>query len=169
MNFQEIKALLIDKFGEAVIVKENMDLFQPQLTVKKEMIADVCQELYSNEKTYFDFLACLTGIDNGVSSGTMHVIYNLYSIPYEHHLTLCIEFSRNEGKTDIASLPKVPTVSRIWRTADWHERETFDLLGIVFEGHPDLRRILLPADWEGFPLRKDYKQQDYYHGIKVEY
>jgi NADH-quinone oxidoreductase subunit C len=169
MTFQEIKALLNGKFGEEVIVKENTDTLQPQLTVKKEWIAKVCQELYSNEKTYFDFLACLTGIDNGPSAGTMEVIYHLHSIPYEHHLTLRIEFSRNDGKTDLASLPKVPTVSKVWRTADWHERETFDLLGIVFEGHPDLRRILLPADWEGFPLRKDYKHQDYYHGIRVEY
>jgi NADH-quinone oxidoreductase subunit C len=169
MTFQEIKELLITKFGEAVVLKENTELLQPQLTVKKELIRDVCQELYSNDKTYFDFLACITGIDNGPASGTMEVIYNLYSIPYEHQLTLRVEFSRNEGKTDLPSLPRIPTVSNIWRTADWHERETFDLLGILFDGHPDLRRILLPADWEGFPLRKDYKHQDYYHGIKVEY
>jgi NADH-quinone oxidoreductase subunit C len=169
MTFQEIKELLVNKFGEAVVVKESPELLQPQLTVKREMITEVCQELYSNEKTYFDFLACITGIDNGPASGTMEVIYNLHSIPFEHHLTLRIEFSRNEGKTDLSSLPRVPSVSKIWKSADWHEREAFDLLGIVFEGHQDLRRILLPADWEGFPLRKDYKHQDYYHGIKVEY
>jgi NADH-quinone oxidoreductase subunit C len=169
MSFQEIKELLVKKFGESVIVKENADAIQPHLTVKKEWIAEICQELYSNEKTYFDFLACITGIDNGPASNTMEVLYHLHSIPYELHLTLRVELSRNEGKIDFSSLPSVPTVSKVWRTADWHERETFDLLGIIFEGHPDLRRILLPADWEGFPLRKDYKQQEYYHGIKVKY
>jgi NADH-quinone oxidoreductase subunit C len=91
----------------------------------------------------------------------MDVIYNLYSIPFNRHLTLKITVSRDS--------PQVSSVAGIWRTADWHEREAFDLFGIRFEGHPDLRRILMPADWEGHPLRKDYKHQDYYRDIKVDY
>jgi NADH-quinone oxidoreductase subunit C len=67
------------------------------------------------------------------------------------------------------AIPQIPTVSSIWKTADWHEREAFDLMGIEFVGHPDLRRILLPEDWVGHPLRKDYQVQDYYHGIQVKY
>ncbi|MYF99827.1 NADH-quinone oxidoreductase subunit C, partial [Candidatus Poribacteria bacterium] len=63
----------------------------------------------------------------------------------------------------------IPTVSHIWKTADWHERETYDLYGILFEGHTDLRRILLPDDWEGFPLRKDYQEPDFYRGMRVPY
>jgi NADH-quinone oxidoreductase subunit C len=63
----------------------------------------------------------------------------------------------------------IPSVSRIWRTADWHEREGYDMFGILFDGHPDMRRILLPTDWEGHPLRKDYKTPDYYNGMKVPY
>ena len=63
----------------------------------------------------------------------------------------------------------VPTLTSLWRTADWHEREAFDLFGIQFENHPDLRRILLPQDWEGHPMQKDYKEQKYYHGITVKY
>jgi NADH-quinone oxidoreductase subunit C len=65
--------------------------------------------------------------------------------------------------------PRIASVSRVWRTADWHEREGYDMFGIVFEGHHDLRRILLPDDWEGHPLRKDYKVPDYYNGMKVPY
>jgi NADH-quinone oxidoreductase subunit C len=126
----------------------------------------ICKELYENEQTYFDFLACITAIDNGPDKGTMEVIYNLYSIPYNIPLMLKAEIIRNKPGEP---LPQIPTVSHIWRTADWHEREAFDLMGIYFTNHPDLRRILLAADWEGHPLRKDYQLQETYHGIKVAY
>jgi len=166
MTVAEIKNLLVEKFGSEVIVREITEGLQPQLQVKTEWIAKACKELLENPTTYFDFLSCITGIDNGAQAGTMQVVYNLYSIPYNYHLTLKVEFARNkEGE----ALPVVPSISSVWKTADWHERETYDFFGIVFEGHPDLRRILLPADWKGYPLRKDYKEQDYYHGIKVEY
>ncbi len=166
MSLSDVKSILIDKFGAEVVVKEIAEGLQPQLIIKTEWIAKVCRELLENPATYFDFLSCLTGIDNGAQVGTMQVVYNLYSIPFNQHLTLKIEFARNKEGED---LPIVPSVTPVWKTANWHERETYDFFGIVFEGHPDLRRILLPADWKGFPLRKDYQQQDYYHGIKVEY
>jgi len=166
MSLNDIKNLLAEKFGGEVVVKEIADGLQPQLVIKTELIANVCRELLENPATYFDFLSCVTGIDNGPQAGTMQVAYNLYSIPYNQHLTLKVEFARN--KEDEA-LPVVPSVTTVWKTANWHERETYDFFGIVFEGHPDLRRILLPGDWQGYPLRKDYQQQDYYHGIKVEY
>ena len=92
--------------------------------------------------------------------------FGLYSIPYEHHLTLKIRFPRLGPNGE---LPEVPTVSTIWRTADWHEREAYDLMGIRFTGHPDLRRLFLPEDWQGHPLRKEYNEQEEYHGVKVRY
>jgi NADH-quinone oxidoreductase subunit C len=166
MTAKEIKEILVNKLGIEAIVKENFELAQPQLTIRKDLINDACFELYSNEKTYFDFLSCLSGIDNGPVSGTMEIIYHLYSIPFNHHIVLKADLVRNKQEEP---LPVIQSVSNIWRSANWHEREIFDMYGIIFEGHPDLRRILLPADWEGYPLRKDYEQQKYYHGIKVEY
>jgi NADH-quinone oxidoreductase subunit C len=106
-------------------------------------------------------LSCLTGIDNGPEAATMEVVYNLYSIPFDHHLMIKVILPREN--------PEIDSVIRIWKTADWHEREIFDMYGIKFISHPDLRRILMPADWQGYPLRKDYKQQEYYRDIKLDY
>lgn len=157
------------KFGPGVVLKEDSTQIQPQLTVPKEQLSAICRELHTNPQTYFDFLSCITGVDNGPGKGTMEVIYHLYSIPFNHHIILRIELPRPAEASEISSLPVAPSVTDIWKTADWHEREIFDMFGINFEDHPDLRRILLPKDWEGYPLRKDYKTQDYYHGIKVIY
>lgn len=161
MQFLEIKLRLIEKFGEGVILAENSAYEQPQLTIASEKILEVCFFLRDTDQLYFDYMTCLSGIDNGVEKKTMEVIYHLYSIPYNHSLVLKVELEREN--------PELPTVSIVWRTADWHEREAYDMFGIKFANHPDPRRILLPADWEGFPLRKDYQEQEYYHGIKVKY
>ncbi|MFD2246940.1 NADH-quinone oxidoreductase subunit C [Pontibacter ruber] len=167
MTFEELRSIIADKFGAEVILDTKADKLQPYLVLQTERLAEVCLELHDNQQTYFDFLSCLTGIDNGPEAGTMEVVYNLYSIPYNHSLVLKVIVPRNS--TPEEPMPQVPTVSHIWRTADWHEREIFDLVGIYFKDHPDMRRILCSADWEGHPLRKDYKLQDYYHGIKVPY
>lgn len=121
----------------------------------------VARELYHNPETYFDQLSCVTGIDNGPDLKTMEVIYHLYSIPFNRSLALKVILPRDN--------PRVPSLTSVWKTANWLERETYDMFGIVFEGHPDLRRILMPADWEGFPLRKDYKEQDTYRDVQVKY
>lgn len=162
MSTEKFKNILVEKFGEGIILQAD----QQSITVPTEKIAEVCQLMLEHEDCYFDMLSCLTGLDNGVEKATMEVIYNLYSIPYEHKLMLKVVFPRSEKGE---ALPEVPTVSTIWKTADWHEREAFDLVGINFVGHSDLRRILLPEDWDGHPLRKDYQAQEYYHGIQVKY
>jgi NADH-quinone oxidoreductase subunit C len=110
---------------------------------------------------YFDMLSCVTGIDNGVAANSMEIVYNLYSIPFNHHVAINVLLPRENAE--------IESVSAIWKTANWHEREIFDMYGIKFRNHNDLRRILMPADWEGHPLRKDYKHQEYYRDIKVEY
>ncbi|WKN32683.1 NADH-quinone oxidoreductase subunit C [Porifericola rhodea] len=166
MSLDEIKEILINKFGEDILLESEVESTPPMLTVAASRIAEVCMELHTNEHCYFDYLACLTGLDHGPEQAKMEVVYHLYSIPYNFQLALNIVFPRTAEDTELF---EVPTVSHIWRTADWHEREAYDLVGIHFSGHPDPRRILLPADWEGHPLQKDYKEQDYYHGIKVIY
>jgi NADH-quinone oxidoreductase subunit C len=168
MTYPELRALLTDHFGPEIILLADDNPLMPRLTVPAARIAEVCRFLRDDERTYFDQLSCLTALDNGPALGTLELVYNLYSIPYEHALCLRLEVPRNASVPGEA-LPEVPTVSTVWRTADWHEREAFDLMGIRFTGHPDLRRILLPTDWEGYPLRKDYTEQARYHGIAVRY
>ncbi|MEN0016535.1 MAG: NADH-quinone oxidoreductase subunit C [Bacteroidota bacterium] len=151
---------LEEALGPAVIVGQDVQASPPAIQVLAERIAEVCQVLHAHETTYLDYLACITAIDNGPAAATMEVIYNLYSIPYDASLMIKVMIPRTEEP-----LPTVPTVSTIWQAARWHEREAYDLVGIQFAGHPDLRRILLPADWQGHPLRQDYQPPAQYHGI----
>jgi len=164
MDFSAIRTLLVKQFGEDAIIGENTKLLQPQLQILPEKIAEICSFLYENEHTYFDFLSCITALDAG--NNTLEVLYHLYSIPYNHSIVLKVVLPKNkEGEP----LPQIATISHIWAAANWHEREAFDLIGVCFIGHPDLRRILLPADWQGHPLRKDYQEPETYHTIKVKY
>jgi NADH-quinone oxidoreductase subunit C len=152
------------------IVKDSCQQTQPSVDLNatphavildKGDLLGVARNLQQNSATYFDMLSCITGIDNGTTAATMEVAYNLYSIPYNHHLMIRVILPREK--------PEIESVCHLWKTANWHEREIFDLYGIHFLHHPDLRRILLPADWEGHPMRKDYNHQEYYRDIKVEY
>lgn len=160
MQFEEVKSLIEGLHPEAVI-GEDLNATPKALIIHPDFIRSVCESLHSNSKTYFDSLSCLTGLDNGEEKNTVEAIYNLYSIPFDLHLMLRVELPREN--------PSIDSVTDIWKTADWHEREAYDLVGIHFENHPDLRRILLPSDWEGHPLRKDYVEQEKYHEVKVKY
>ena len=157
MELLQIKTLIEDNLGLSIELDEKSG----QMTVASPELLTVCDFLWRNSNTYFDSLSCITAIDLGPDTGQMEVIYTLYSIP--NHLTLHLRVILDRAK------PVISSVSSVWRTADWHEREAFDFFGIQFTNHPDLRRILLPEDWEGHPLRKDYVEQTKYHGIQVKY
>ena len=131
------------------------------LIIEANDLISVARELHQNSSTYFDMLSCVTGIDNGPDAQTMEVVYNLYSIPFHCSLMLKVVLPREK--------PQVESVSSIWKSANWLEREVYDMFGIQFKNHPDLRRILMPNDWEGFPLRKDYQHQERYRDIQVKY
>lgn len=122
------------------------------VTVPAEHIVDTCASLKANHG--FDLLADLCGADRGIEDDPrFEVNYHLFSTKHHQRLRLKVLLSADNAK--------VPTVTGIWKTSDWHERETYDLLGVIFEGHPDLRRILLPSDFDGHALRKDYPLRGY--------
>ena len=104
----------------------------------------------------FDFLQNLTAVD-WIKRDAMEVVYHLFSYPHRHTIAVKIDVPRGDAR--------VPSVAAVWPTADWMEREQFDLLGVVFEGHPDLRRLLMPDDWAGHPMRKDYHEPKAYRGM----
>jgi len=143
----DIVAKLKSKFGDQAL---EFGEFRDELTVTvpKEQIVGVCQFLKDDPDLRFDLLADLCGIDMNTSEKRFGVIYNLFSISKRQRVRLKT-FVEEES-------PKVPTVTGIWMTANWHERETYDMFGIVFEGHPDLRRMYMPEEFEHHPLRKDF-------------
>lgn len=124
--------------------------FRGELTVvvPKEKIVEVCRYLRDDEELRYDLLDDLCGIDMFTPENRFGVIYNIYSLSTKHRLRVKT-FTQDDE-------PKVPTVTTIWSTANWHERETYDMFGIEFVGHPDLRRMYLPDEFEHFPLRKDF-------------
>jgi NADH-quinone oxidoreductase subunit C len=130
-------------------------------SVNPQLILPVAQSLFSDPSTYFDQLSCVTGIDNGPEANTLEVVYHLYSIPHNLQLALRVVLPREN--------PVVESLCSVWKSANWLERETYDMVGIKFLNHPDLRRILMPADWDGFPLRKDYVESERYREVKIKY
>jgi NADH-quinone oxidoreductase subunit C len=165
MIFEEIKLLLVQKLGDNIVLGEELAGLQPALLIAPDSIVDVCRELRDHPQTYFDFLANLSGVDYGAESRRFGVVYHLTSIPYQS--TIVLKISKDNDR-DENQLPVFPSVTSVYGAANWHEREAYDMLGIFFEGHPDLRRILLPDDWEGYPLRKDYKNAKFYKGIRID-
>ncbi|MCB0489277.1 MAG: NADH-quinone oxidoreductase subunit C [Cyclobacteriaceae bacterium] len=143
MDNEGIKKFILDRVPEAECVEGSQFL---QVTIPSEKIFPLAGELKSNESTSFDFLFCLTAVD---WPDHMQVVYHLKSTAHNHQLALKCKIASREN-------PEIETVCHIWRTAELHEREAYDLFGIKFLNHPDLRRLLLTDDWEGYPMRKDY-------------
>ena len=141
-------ALLQAKFPEEVVevVEFRGDT---TVTVKPERLVDICRLLRDDPETSFRYLSMIAGMDYSPQSPRFGAVYNLYSHKNKNRLTLKV-FLRDDRA------PALDSVTSVWSTANWHEREAYDLLGIRFKGHPDMRRILMPADWVGYPLRKDY-------------
>jgi len=129
-------------------------LGETTFVVPREYIFEVCSFLKTWPESRFDFLADICGADRGVEEEPrFEVNYHLFSTTKYHRWRLKVLL--NEEDTHVSS------VTGIWRTANWHERETYDLFGVIFDGHPDLRRILLPEDWQGYSLRKDFPLRGY--------
>jgi len=158
MTRADIYTRLADQFGDS-IVEFNDESLQRYIRIEPSGWYAVATFLKEAPDLAFDSLMCIAGVDRGPKEDQMEVVYALFSMTHRHKITIKISGPRADFH--------VPSVESVWRLADWHERETYDMFGIVFDGHRRLKRLLLPEDWEGFPLRKDYQVQDYYHGIRV--
>ena len=158
-SFEELVEIVRENCSHSEVVADEK-ITPKGVKIHPSDLKKVCESLHQHTTSFFDMLSCITVVDNGPDAGTLEVIYNLYSIPYNHHLSLKIIVARDHAEID--------SVEDVWKTANWHEREAYDMYGVKFKNHPDLRRILLPADWDGHPLRKDYKQQEYYRGVKLD-
>ena len=155
MTAQEIHDRIQEKFP-GTILEFNDTVLQPFIKLTADKFDNVCQYLRDDADLDFDYLMSLSGIDYGEDLG---IVYHLTSLTHRHKIVLKVAVSRDKAE--------IPTVSDLWRTADWHEREAYDLIGIKFTNHPDMVRILLPEDWEGHPLRKDYVTPEVYNGITI--
>jgi NADH-quinone oxidoreductase subunit C len=156
---QEISDSLKAQFSDAIVETKFDGVIDPYIKVAPDKMKVVALFLRDNDQTAFDYLMCLSGVD--YQEDRLGVVYHLHSMKWNHKITLKVDVTVEH--------PHCQSVESVWKTANWHEREAYDLIGIIFDGHPDLRRILLPDDWEGHPLRKDYQVQEYYNGMKVPY
>jgi NADH-quinone oxidoreductase subunit C len=155
MSPEEIVGVLKAHFGEKIRAAYPGDK-HPRVHVDAADARAVLEFLRRDPATKMDWLRCLSAVDY-VADGTLCVAYDLWSFDHRHTFAVKAFCPRER--------PHLPTVTDLWAAADWHEREAYDLLGIVFDGHPDLRRILCADDWVGHPLRKDYIFPREYHGI----
>jgi len=159
MTAAEIYEKIKTRFGDAIseLHDKNIDPFI--VVTRADRLPELAEFMRNDPELDFQSLMCLSGVDDGEKLG---VVYNLCSMEKKHRFTIKAEgLDRND--------PHLPTVENIWPTANWHEREAYDMFGIVFDGHSDMRRILCPDDWEGWPLRKDYQVQEFWHGLRVPY
>jgi NADH-quinone oxidoreductase subunit C len=174
MSGQSFIDRLKQRFGDG-ITGANLEALDPWIEIAPAALPDVCRYLKNEPDLQFTMLNCVTAVDyfepdekkaaKVTWSPHLELVYHLWSFKNKASLVLKVMLPR--WKDDVpGQIPDVPTVSDIWPTADWHEREVYDLSGVNFVGHPNLRRILCPEDWTGYPLRKDYEMPLEYHGIR---
>ncbi|MDI6780626.1 MAG: NADH-quinone oxidoreductase subunit C [bacterium] len=145
MSKQEIIEAVKAKFTDVIeSVDDTKDL---TIRVKKENILEICRFLACAPDLGFDYLSDICGVDYSARQPRFDVVYHIYSVNKKHRLRIKAAAGENES---------IDSVESVWKAANWYEREVYDMFGIVFDNHPDLRRILLPDDWKGHPLRKDY-------------
>lgn len=144
----EIVDKIKEKFPDEVLEAKEFRK-QAAVTLKKDKILEICRYLHDDSALCFDYLVDVCGVDyRGRKGKRFEVVYHLYSIKRCHAVRLKAEVPESSLEID--------SVTAVWAGANWHERECYDMFGIIFKGHHDLRRILMPEDWEGNPLRKDY-------------
>jgi NADH-quinone oxidoreductase subunit C len=158
MNASEIYERVAQEFP-GVVSGFNGEALDPYFTVNSAPIKEVCICLRDDPNLNFEVLSDLTALDFP-KENKIQVVYHLHSYSLRHQIVLKVDLSREE--------PRIVTMETVWKVANWLEREVFDLFGVVFEGHSDLRRIMLPEDWQGHPLRKDYLEQEEYDGISTQ-
>lgn len=135
-----------------------------QLRISPENSLNLLSHLHKDSAFWCDYLICLSAEHIFGEKETLRLHYHLSSYTRGHQVHVWTEKETLNGEK-----ANFQSVSHIWKTADWHERECAELFGIDFENHPNPAHLLLPNDWIGFPLRKNYRQQDQYHGIKLKY
>ena len=174
MTGQNFLNKLKQRFADGVVTA-NLEVIDPWIEVSPSAIVEICRYLRDEPDLRFEVLNCVTAVDYFEPDPKkakkvdwephLEVVYHISSVTHKHSLVLKINLPRWKDDQE-GQLPEVPSVASVWSTANWHEREVFDLSGINFTGHPDLRRILCPEDWVGYPLRKDYEMPLEYHGIR---
>ena len=157
------------------ITGSNLTAIDPWIEVAPQHLREICRYLRDDPVLQFNYLNSICVVDYFEPDAKkaakvdwqphLEVVYHLSSLTKKTSLVVKVMLPRWKGN-NVGELPELPTVSDLWRTADWHEREAYDLSGVWFSGHPDLRRILCPEDWVGYPLRKDYEMPLEYHGIR---
>lgn len=162
MTAKEIFELLTKEFGDKILESQET-VSNPWVKIAPVRLVNLASFLRDTPGLSFDSLMCLSGVDypnlpDG-KAGNLGVVYHLFSMQHHHKMVVKVELSKDD--------PAVSSVAGIWHGANWFEREAYDLYGIKFNGHPNLTRILLPDDWEGHPMRKDYKYPETYHGLPL--
>lgn len=174
MKAEDIYNILKEKFGDSILEMVSDVPTEAIISADPLKINEISHFLRDSDTLQFNSLMNLSGVDDNNAEkvtnedetitsqgGTLSVYYHLDSTILKHKITLKVSTNRDN--------PDVESVTNIWYSANWHEREAYDMYGLNFLNHPELTRILMPYDWEGFPLRKDYENPEFYEGMKIPY